>query len=426
MARKIRYIDLRGLHMNLALPLAYLNTLTFSCIQMVLYTTIPYISEETGVATSSIIGAISVGSLIFSFMGPFWAARSDHWGRKRVLSLGMFGMFLSFLFFTLLFIFNETLPLQLKVAMVFAARIVYGLLASAIVPVSQAWQLDLIPETNRLSVLTRNSMCLNLGRILGPIFILMKQVEFEKVIYASTAWVLTLTTLSLLVKNTKLSSLPEEKIRFKELVNRWKKSAQESLRPILLAMIFTAFIGILHSFLGHHLKSVLNISGEEASLMFAKIILVLSISAVIIQQLSLLIFKSRWEIRLILGASSLVIGTIVMMNSYNEASLWVSIIFISLATAFIPPVYLSLTSRSEENTAKTNVFGKKLGLASIAHSFGYALGAGLIALSMKIKLVSTPVVVIFVSVGLLGLAFQMLYDRMSFNGNDHRKNEPAV
>lgn len=395
--------------MNFPLYLAYLNTLTFSCIQMVLYTTIPYIAEETGVATASIIGAISVGSFIFSFMGPFWAAKSDSMGRKKVLGLGMFGMFLSFLFFTLLFIFNEGLSLQLKVVMVFAARIIYGLLASAIVPVSQAWQLDLIAKKSRLKVLTRNSMCLNLGRILGPVFILLKQVEFEKVFYVSTVWVLLLSSLSLLVKGHKqMPPLEQHKVQLKELIQRWKKSAQESLRPIVLAMIFTAFIGILHSFLGHHLKEVLNISGEEASLMFAKIILFLSISAIALQQFSIMLFKSRWEIRLILGASSLVVGTVVMMNSFDTFTLWTSIFFISVATAFIPPVYLSLTSHSNQNTEKTNVFGRKLGLSSIAHSFGYALGAGLVALSMKVQIVSTTTVVVFVSFSLLTLACHML------------------
>ena len=46
--------------------IAYLNTLTFACVQMVLYTTIPYIAEQTGVLTANIIAAISAGSFIFA------------------------------------------------------------------------------------------------------------------------------------------------------------------------------------------------------------------------------------------------------------------------------------------------------------------------------------------------------------------------
>ncbi|MCO4754446.1 MAG: MFS transporter, partial [Bacteriovoracaceae bacterium] len=294
--------------MNRQIYLAYLNTFTFSCIQMVLYTTIPYIAEQTGVVTSTIILAISVGSFLFAGMGPFWAAKSDRLGRKRVLSFGMFGMMLSFALISSLFIFNEQIPLAIKVVMVFASRIIYGLLASAIVPVSQAWQLDLIGSDNHLKVLTRNSMCLNIGRVVGPILILVKQVDFELVIYTATVWVFLLSTFCLFTSATQ-PKLETVEVKFKELVQRWKFSIKESYMPILLAMVFTSFIGVLHSFLGHHLKTVLDLSGKDATMMFAKIILALSIMAVVFQQLSISMFKSKWIPRVIIGSISIVIGT---------------------------------------------------------------------------------------------------------------------
>ena len=389
--------------------IAYLNTLTFSCVQMILYTTIPYIAETTGVVTSNIIAAISIGSLIFSFMGPFWAARSDKLGRKRVLSFGMLGMSISFILITSLFIFNSSIPLSIKIAMVFASRIIYGLLASAIVPVSQAWQLDLIKESDHIKVLTRNSMCLNLGRILGPILILFKQVNFELIIYGATIWILTLATSCFLTSESEAAVTdPKNEIKLKDIINNWKLSIEEALYPILLAMIFTSFIGIIHTFLGHHLKEVLHIDGKDATILFAKIILVLSILALLIQQASIWLLKSKWIPRVIIGASSLVAGSIVLMYSKDEQSIWVSIVFISFATALIPPVYLSLISNSKKEKTKESVFGKKLGLASVAHSFGYAVGAGLIALSMKLHLVPEKAVVFFVSFSILALVFVLI------------------
>ncbi|GEM_PF-2270908 len=389
--------------------IAYLNTLTFSCVQMILYTTIPYIAEKTGVVTANIIGAISVGSLIFSFMGPFWAAKSDKLGRKRVLSFGMLGMTISFVLMALLFIFNTTTPLSVKIAMVFASRIIYGLLASAIVPVSQAWQLDLISKTEHIKVLTRNSMCLNLGRILGPILILFKQVNFELIIYAATIWIFTLATSCFLTSDANIQNESSKtEIKLKAVLESWKLSIKEALYPILLAMIFTSFIGIIHTFLGHHLKEVLHIDGKDATILFAKIILVLSITALLVQQLSIWLLKSKWVPRVLIGASSLVIGSIVLMYSKNEQSIWISIIFISFATALIPPVYLSLISNSKKTKTKETVFGKKLGLASVAHSFGYAVGAGLIALSMKLHLVPEKAVVFFVSFTIMTLVFVLI------------------
>ena len=386
--------------------LAYLNSLTFSCVQMILYTTIPYISDETSVDTSNIIAAISVGSLIFAFMGPFWAARSDQLGRRKVLSFAMFGMSLSFALLASLFIFNDSLSINVKVMFVFMSRIIYGLFCSALVPVSQAWQLDLCPGKEHLKVLTRNSMFLNLGRILGPILVLFKQVNFELVIYGATLWGFSLAAFVLLISSEKKYEAKKE-VKLVEVINKWKENIKESYLPILLALIFTAFIGVLHSFLGHHIKTSLKITGNEATIIFAKLILVLSISAVILQQLSIVIFKSGWLPRLFIGSISLVLGTYIMMSATSIEKIWLSIGLISIATAFIPPVYLSLTSHSKDNNEKTNIFGKKLGIASVAHSLGYAVGAGLIAISMKMNIVSESIVVHFISICITLIAVMM-------------------
>lgn len=97
-----------------------------------------------------------------------------------------------------------------------------------------------------------------------------------------------------------------------------------------------------------------------------------------------------------------------MMYSSSATMIWTSIIFIALATATIPPVYLSLTSRSSENTAMKTVFGKKLGLASIAHSLGYAVGMGLIAISLKKHIISENLVVLMISLFILVLSALMV------------------
>ncbi len=393
--------------------IAYLNTFTFSCIQMVLYTTIPYIAEETGVVTSNIIAAIGVGSFIFSFMGPFWATKSDRLGRKRVLSFGMFGMALSFMLLASIFIFNESLSLTMKITFVYLSRILYGLLCSAIVPVSQAWQLDHFDSNDHLKILTRNSMCLNLGRITGPILILFQQVNFELVIYVATIWVLILSAFVFLMSFSRETAKSQGHVEYKmkDVFAKWKISINESFSPILLALIFTSFVGVLHSFLGHHIKNVLSFNGQEATMMFAKIILVLSIAVVFIQQLSIFLFKSRWRPRVALGSLSIVIGTYIMMSASTELMIWVSIFFVCIATALIPPAYLSLTSKSQENTDKTNVFGKKLGLSSFAHSLGYALGAGLIAISMKMNIIPESAVVFFISFSIFSLSLHMLFSK---------------
>lgn len=401
-----------------ALNLAYACTLSFSCVQMILYTTIPYIAEHTQVATSSIIGAISVGSLFFALFGPFWAARSDTLGRKKILAVGMTGMTLSFSAISLVFIFNETLPLWAKTSLIVMARVIYGALASAVVPVSQAWQLDLKPGFDRIKVMTKNSMCLNIGRILGPVLVLTKQVNFEYMIYAASIWLaLLLTALTIIAPSTEVTNLQfdESKKNIKQQWFEWKSLAMLALAPTLLSLIFTSFTGIMHSFLGHHLKITLSLGGDQASVLMAKMVLGLSFIAVLVQQVSILRKSTAWQKRLLIGALSLVTGSFIMAKAHSEADMWASIVLIAIAVALIPPVYLSLLGSNKEDGKKSNQ-GKKIGLASVSHSLGYALGAGLISISMKLNVVSEMAVVCFVSAAILSLvAFMLLSQKKEEN-----------
>lgn len=397
---------------NQKLMIAYLNTMTFSIVQILLYTTIPYISEKTSLHTATIIGAISVGSFIFAFMGPFWASKSDTWGRKRVLSFGMLGMFFSFLLLCSLFIFNEQLSLTAKVAIMFLCRIVYGFLSSAIVPVSQAWQLDLIDTKDKLKVLTRNSMCLNVGRVLGPVLILIQKVDFEHMIYAGTLWILLLALGCLFTSTPAEKKITNTAAKFdwKTITAEWKDLLKESILPILLALIFTSFIGVLHSTLGHHLKETLNIRGDQASVQMAKLVLGSSIFALFIQQTSQWIFKRDWKLRLITGASGLILGSFILNAAGTLNGIWGALMMISVGLALIPPVYMALISSSN----KENVTGKKIGFASIAHSLGYAFGAGMIALSMKMNLVSNMTVISFISLVTFVIVASLIYNKTDF------------
>lgn len=390
--------------------IAYLNTLTFSCIQILLYTTIPYISEQTAVTTASIIGSISVGSFIFAFMGPFWASKSDIWGRKRVLSFGMLGMGLSFLCLSSLFLFNDLFSVQIKIAIIYLSRVIYGLLASAVVPVSQAWQLDLIDTKDKLKVLTRNSMCLNVGRVLGPVLVLVKKVDFEHIIYFGTTWIFILAISCLLTsKNTKQKTNADRETL--PTSYEWKALIKESMLPIVLALIFTSFIGILHSTLGHHLKETFSIKGDEASVLMAKIVLLSSIFALLIQQTSQWVFKRDWKKRLIVGSSGLVGGSFILSAAATLTSIWIGIAFISVGLALIPPVYMALISHT---TSTANVTGKKIGFASVAHSLGYAVGAGLIAISMKMNLVSNMTVISFVAIITFAIVTSLIINNAAF------------
>lgn len=408
---------------NKQLTLAYLNTFTFSCVQIFLYITIAYIVEHTNVEMSSFVGAIGAGSLIFAITGPLWAARSDSWGRKKVLNIGMLGMGLSFLILSLIFVFNDQLSIAMKTMLIFLSRIVYGLLVSAIVPVSQAWQLDVIDNQDKIKVLSRNSMCLSLGRILGPILILFKQVNFEHMIYWATTWIFILVVISFLIKTQEKPRIQSEvSLTAKMAMTKWFELFKESLLPIGLCLVFTAFIGILQSSLGIHAKTTLGISGNEATVLMAQFVLAISVLGLISLSIAQKVFKKEWKKRLIIGSTTLILGSFFLEAGTNLTMIWAAVVILSCGMAFIPPVYLALISQT---TSEDNVNGKKIGFASISHSLGYAIGNGFIALSLKMKLLSLTSVISLFSVFTFIIVMMLLKQQKDFVMPDKKKMAEA-
>lgn len=384
---------------------AYLNTASFSAVQMLFYTSIPSLTEQTGVSAATVIGSISVGSLIFAITGPYWAAKSDELGRRPILGLGSFGLFLSFSLISLVFLFSNELPLWAKTSLIVASRLIYGTLASAVIPVSQAWQVDLSDKQERLKILTRNSMCLNFGRLFGPSVILLQFAQIQTLIYGATTWLLLLALFCLLTPTVKKKI--QESIAFiqacRQQVIKWRLSFQESFSPLMLALFFTSFIGILHTSLGQHMKNVFQIRGDEATLLMAKIVLVLSLSALVFQQLGIWLFKKHWVPRLIIGSLAMIVGALLLLKASNPSELWPAIVLIALGIGYIPPVYLTLTSMKGEER-----HGRKVGAAGVAHSLGYTVGTGLVALSIKLQLMEVTGVILLVSFVLGAITLDLL------------------
>ena len=168
--------------------LANFNTITFSAVQILLFTMFPYIAESLNLSLSIVIGTFSLGSFLFLWSGPYWSSKSDFEGRMKILNIGMIGQFISFIMLFLLIIFANYLPESIIVTLLLISRVVYGLFASAIIPVSQALQLDLSVKEAYLKSMLSNSMSLNMGRMIGPIYVLINGDSPEGLMKGVLLW----------------------------------------------------------------------------------------------------------------------------------------------------------------------------------------------------------------------------------------------
>lgn len=357
--------------------LANLNTITFSAVQILLFTMFPFIAESLNLSISLVIGVFSLGSFLFLWSAPYWSFKSDYAGRMKILNIGMIGQFVSFLILFILISYSSHFPETLTIILLLISRLIYGAFASAIIPVSQALQLDLSVKEEYLKSMLSNSMSLNLGRMIGPIYVLVNGDSPTNLMKGVLVWVLLLVIANVLARKLETSTrlVQKAKMHFDlSLVTRDLKWV------FLLALLFTGFIGTLHNTFGVHIKELFSLNAADTSILMAKFLLGSSVMAVVTQILSKKFFNDPWQGPLIIGAIALFCGAMGFALGTTNTAIWISMMVISIGIAMLPPSYLTLTTYFSPESER----GKKFGMINAANTIGYTVGGIFTALTLKV------------------------------------------
>lgn len=119
---------------------------------------IPFYVEEMGAGGTELGLLVASYALMRLIFGPMWGSLSDRIGRKPVLMVGVFGYAITMFFF----------GLATQLWMLFAARIISGLLSSATSPTTLAYIGDSTSEEDRGGGMGILGAAVGLGTILGP------------------------------------------------------------------------------------------------------------------------------------------------------------------------------------------------------------------------------------------------------------------
>ena len=118
----------------------------------------PFYAQSLG-ATATDLGLLFATYSLMQFLfSPLWGRLSDRVGRKPILLVGLVGMAASFVFF----------GLAQALWMLFAARILGGLLSSAVLPTAMAYVADSTSHEHRGKGMGLMGAAMGLGMIFGP------------------------------------------------------------------------------------------------------------------------------------------------------------------------------------------------------------------------------------------------------------------
>lgn len=119
---------------------------------------LPFYAEQLGASPTELGFLMAVYSVMQLLFAPMWGRISDRVGRKPVILTGIFGLAISFF---LMAIANN-------LWMLFAARIIGGILSSANMPTVMAYVADITSEEDRGKGMGIIGASVGLGFILGP------------------------------------------------------------------------------------------------------------------------------------------------------------------------------------------------------------------------------------------------------------------
>lgn len=138
--------------------------------QAFLFTILPPIGRQVGMADYQIGLVMSVHGLFMLFTGPMWGAASETWGRRRVIVIGGSVFAVSVVMFGLIVdaAISGLVSGMAVLWMLVGSRALFALGAGAVTPSAMALAADMSSPAMRLRAISMLTAATSTGAILGP------------------------------------------------------------------------------------------------------------------------------------------------------------------------------------------------------------------------------------------------------------------
>jgi len=323
---------------------------------------IPFYMESLGAGGTELgllVAAYAVMRLIF---GPIWGSLSDRIGRRPVLMVGIFGYAVTMVWF----------GLATKLWMLFAARILAGVLSSATAPTTMAYIGDSTSEKERGGGMGTLGAATGVGTILGPALggLLGGTSLSIPFFIAAGMSILALVLTALFLPE----SLPSESRQVagerRKVIDlrAWWRALYSPIGPLLvLTFLSTGGLMIFYGTFGLYALERFDYGPDSVGLVF----MVVGLVSAAAQGLLAGRLTKRWGetavIKVGMLATAAAFGLMLLAN--HLATVLLTVAFLSLATALQMPALMALTSRRA-----TVPQGIAMGLSNSFISLGRIVG----------------------------------------------------
>lgn len=138
--------------------------------QSVMFAILPSLARQLGLSEFQASLPFVVSATIWVFTSGFWGEKSDHWGRKPIILLGLTAFGISFGLFAIVANLGTAaiLPVAIAYPLMIGARALFGIFGSGASPAAQAYVADRTTRHERIAGVATMSAAFGLGSTIGP------------------------------------------------------------------------------------------------------------------------------------------------------------------------------------------------------------------------------------------------------------------
>lgn len=153
-----------------AFTILFVSLMCLGAGQSVMFAILPSLARQLGLTEFQASLPFVSSATIWVFTSGFWGKRSDHWGRKPVILLGLTAFGISFASFALVASagISHLLAVAIAYPLMLAARSIYGLFGSGAAPAAQAYVADRTTRAERTQGVATIGAAFGLGTTIGP------------------------------------------------------------------------------------------------------------------------------------------------------------------------------------------------------------------------------------------------------------------